>query len=57
MTFDYEEAFSRNLGWLTPQEQQKLSNTRIAVAGMGGAGGVHVQALARLGMGAMTLTD
>lgn len=57
MTFDYEEAFSRNLGWLTPQEQQKLSNTRIAVAGMGGAGGVHVQALARLGTGAMTLTD
>lgn len=57
MTFDYEEAFSRNLGWLTPQEQSHLRHTRIAVAGMGGAGGVHVQALARLGVGALNLTD
>ncbi|HEY9099851.1 MAG TPA: ThiF family adenylyltransferase [Thiobacillus sp.] len=57
MAFDYAEAFSRNLGWLTPQEQTQLGNTRVAVAGMGGAGGVHVQALARLGIGALTLTD
>lgn len=55
--FDYDEAFSRNLGWLTPQEQQRLRRARVAVAGMGGAGGVHVQALARLGVGALTLTD
>ena len=39
--FDYDEAFSRNLGWLTPQEQQRLRSARVAVAGMGGAGGVH----------------
>lgn len=57
MAFDYDEAFSRNLGWLTPDDQQHLRATRVAVAGMGGAGGVHVQALARLGIGAMTLTD
>ena len=57
VAFDYAEAFSRNLGWLTPQEQTQLGNTRVAVAGMGGAGGVHVQALARLGIGALTLTD
>ena len=55
--FDYGEAFSRNLGWLTPQEQNRLRNARVAVAGMGGAGGVHVQALVRLGVGALTLTD
>lgn len=55
--FDYEEAFSRNLGWLTPQEQQRLRRARVAVAGMGGVGGVHVQALARLGVGALSLTD
>ena len=55
--FDYNEAFSRNLGWVTPQEQQRLHGARIAVAGMGGAGGVHVQALARLGVGAFNLTD
>lgn len=57
MPFDYDEAFSRNLGWLTPQEQQRLKNARVAVAGMGGVGGVHVQALVRLGVGALNLTD
>lgn len=55
--FVYDEAFSRNLGWLTPQEQQRLRRARVAVAGMGGVGGVHVQALARLGVGALNLTD
>jgi len=55
--FDYDEAFSRNLGWLTPQEQQRLRRARVAVAGMGGVGGVHVQGLARLGVGALNLTD
>ena len=34
--FDYDEAFSRNLGWLTPREQQRLRGARVAVAGMGG---------------------
>lgn len=55
--FVYNEAFSRNLGWLTPQEQQRLRSARVAVAGMGGVGGVHVQGLARLGVGALNLTD
>ena len=55
--FDYDEAFSRNLGWLTPREQQRLRGARVAVAGMGGVGGVHVQGLARLGVGALNLTD
>lgn len=55
--FDYGEAFSRNLGWLTPQEQQRLRGARVAVAGMGGVGGVHVQGLARLGIGALNLAD
>ncbi|MFP5409347.1 MAG: ThiF family adenylyltransferase [Gammaproteobacteria bacterium] len=55
--YDYDEAFSRNLGWLTPQEQARLRGARVAVAGMGGVGGVHVQGLARLGIGALNLTD
>lgn len=55
--YDYDEAFSRNLGWLTPQEQTHLRHARVAVAGMGGVGGVHVQGLARLGIGALNLTD
>lgn len=55
--FDYSEAFSRNLGWVTPQEQERLMRSRVAVAGMGGVGGVHVQGLVRLGIGALNLTD
>ncbi len=55
--FDYGEAFSRNLGWVTPEEQACLRRARVAVAGMGGVGGVHVQGLARLGIGAFRLAD
>src|SRR5665213_2462436 len=53
----YEEAFSRNVGWVTHSEQQTLRRRRVAVAGMGGVGGVHVLTLARLGIGAFTLAD
>lgn len=55
--YDYNEAFSRNLGWVTPQEQERLRCVRVAVAGMGGVGGVHVQGVARLGVGALNLAD
>ena len=33
--FNYEEAFCRNLGLITPQEQQRLRSARVAVIGMG----------------------
>lgn len=55
--FDYDEAFSRNLGWLTPAEQQVLRGKKIAIAGLGGAGGVHLLTLARLGVGRFHLAD
>jgi len=55
--FDYDTAFSRNLGWLTPAEQASLRTKRIAIAGLGGAGGVHLLTLARLGIGAFHLAD
>ena len=35
--FDYDEAFSRNIGWVTEWEQQILRTKRVAIAGMGGA--------------------
>ena len=37
--FDYNEAFSRNIGWVTKEEQQKLRNTKVAIGGLGGVGG------------------
>ena len=55
--FHYAQAFDRNLGWLTPEEQKRLQNSRVAIAGMGGAGGVEAQALARLGVGGFKIAD
>jgi molybdopterin/thiamine biosynthesis adenylyltransferase len=55
--FDYSEAFGRNLGWLTPQEQATLRGKKIAIAGLGGAGGVHLLTLARLGIGKFHIAD
>lgn len=55
--FDYSEAFSRNLGWVTEAEQAALRGKRVAVGGLGGVGGVHVLTLARLGIGRFHLAD
>ena len=55
--FSYHAAFARNLGWLTQQEQDSLRGKRVAIAGMGGVGGVHLLTLARLGIGAFRLAD
>lgn len=57
MSFDYHEAFSRNLGWVTKTEQEVLRNKRVAIAGMGGVGGSHLLTLTRLGIGAFNLAD
>ena len=56
-TFDYQQAFSRNIGWVTEAEQQRLRGKRIAIAGLGGVGGIHLLTLARLGIGKFTISD
>src|SRR5262245_15973461 len=55
--FDYETAFDRNIGWITEQEQQVLRRKRIAIAGMGGVGGIHLLTLTRMGIGAFNVAD
>lgn len=55
--FSYPLAFSRNIGWVTEQEQQRLRCTRVAIGGLGGVGGSHALTLARLGIGRFTITD
>lgn len=57
ITFDYATAFSRNIGWLTQWEQQRLRQAKVAVAGAGGVGGIHLQTLARLGFGQFHVAD
>lgn len=55
--FDYGVAFSRNLGWFTPDEQAILRAKRVAIAGLGGVGGAHLVTLARLGIGKFSLAE
>lgn len=55
--FNYDQAFSRNLGWVTEEEQDRLRRSRVAIGGMGGVGGFHLLTLARLGVGAFNLAD
>lgn len=55
--FAYDEAFARNIGWVTEAEQARLRGKRVAIAGMGGVGGVHLTTLARLGIGAFNIAD
>ncbi len=49
-SFNYQEAFSRNLGWVTTEEQDVLSTKCVAIAGLGGVGGSHLLSLVRLGI-------
>lgn len=55
--FSYDEAFSRNLGWVTAAEQMRLKGSRVCIAGLGGVGGVYLLALARLGIGSFSIAE
>lgn len=55
--FDYNEAFSRNIGWVTAEEQQILRNTKVAIGGLGGVGGDHAIVCARLGISRFNISD
>jgi molybdopterin/thiamine biosynthesis adenylyltransferase len=55
--FDYDQAFIRNLGWLTREEQQKIKKSKIAIIGMGGVGGHHAHCLARIGFSRFKISD
>ena len=55
--YSYDEAFSRNLGWVTDAEQQRLRRSRVCIAGLGGVGGIYLLTLARLGIGAFSVAD
>ncbi|WP_114971845.1 ThiF family adenylyltransferase [Rhodoferax ferrireducens] len=57
ISFDYDSAFSRNIGWVTQREQAKLKKSRIAIAGLGGVGGAHLLTLARLGIANFNIAD
>lgn len=51
------EAFSRNIGLLTQEEQRQLANAKVAIPGMGGVGGVHLITMVRCGIGNFHIAD
>jgi len=55
--FNYKEAFSRNIGWVTESEQHILQAKKVAIAGMGGVGGTHLIVLSRMGIGKFHISD
>jgi molybdopterin/thiamine biosynthesis adenylyltransferase len=55
--FNYDKAFSRNIGWFTEQEQNILKTKKVAIAGCGGVGFIHSLTMARLGIGEFRLAD
>ena len=57
VSFNYAEAFARNIGWVTEAEQLALRSRRVAVAGLGGVGGAHLLTLVRLGIGQFNIAD
>jgi molybdopterin/thiamine biosynthesis adenylyltransferase len=55
--WSYDKAFSRNLGLISETDQEKLRRSRVAIAGMGGVGGVHLITMVRLGIGRFRIAD
>lgn len=53
----FSEYFSRNLGALTPEQQQTLQHRQVAVIGCGGLGGYVIEQLVRIGVGHLHLFD
>jgi len=53
----YRNIFSRNIGVFTDAEQEKLRLSTVAIAGVGGIGGLLAERLVRLGVGHIKITD
>jgi molybdopterin/thiamine biosynthesis adenylyltransferase len=57
MQYKYQDIFTRNLGLFTEAEQEKIRKSSIAIAGVGGIGGLAAERLIRLGVGKLKMTD
>lgn len=55
--WNYDDAFKCHKGLLTKEEQEILRNSTVAIAGMGGVGGIHLITLARLGIENFIIAD
>ena len=53
----YDEIYKRNIGLFTAEDQQKLRESVVAIAGVGGVGSYQAVALARQGIGELRIMD
>lgn len=53
----YGEIYKRNIGLYTHEEQQRLRESVVAIAGVGGVGSYQAVALARQGVGELRIMD
>ena len=53
----YEKIFGRNIGILNEDDQERLRQTKVAVLGLGGIGGVCFEVLVRSGIGRFSIVD
>ena len=51
------ERYHRNLGAISPSEQVKLLQSKVAIIGAGGLGGTVLELLARMGIGELIIAD
>lgn len=54
---DYWQMYQRNIGLFTREQQQKLRDAKVFVAGVGGVGGIEAATLARFGVGELVVMD
>ena len=52
-----KERYSRNLGALSEEENQKLQEKSVCIVGCGGLGGYILEQLLRIGIGRITVID
>lgn len=53
----YRVATKRNIGIVSPEEQDRLRRSRVAIVGMGGGGGIYLTTLVRMGVGHFHIAD
>ncbi|MBN1383677.1 MAG: ThiF family adenylyltransferase [Elusimicrobia bacterium] len=53
----YLKRFQRNIGILTEEEQKKLKESTVTIAGIGGVGGITAERLTRVGIGRLKIAD
>ena len=55
--FNYQEFTGRNIGFVSPEDQQKISQAKIFIPGVGGMGGSALESLVRLGVQNFIIAD